>query len=177
MGEAVEARREAVVARESTKAAEDVATAAVDDAQDIGLQAGFKTLCQALLQMAPDFDVEALDTPVTMDVINALVSKAEAEIAKGMGSIAQAGGAEGTSSAATKESKAARAHPHIAEVAPTQESTKVVPIGGSVEVALVGDDVVVCQLILCPQRRPTEGTLYSRPSRFFFSIEDLSFIN
>lgn len=52
--------------------------------------------------MALDFDVEAMDALLTMDVINASVLEAEVEIkparvnAKGTGPATQAGGVEGT---------------------------------------------------------------------------------
>lgn len=79
IGEAAEARREAVAAREVAKVVKDMAVATADDAQDIGLQAGFKVLRQALLQIAPHFGVKALDTLVTMDMINTAILEAKAE--------------------------------------------------------------------------------------------------
>lgn len=87
MGEAVEARCEAVVAREVAKGVEDVAAVAVDDAYDIDLQVGFKILRQALLQIAPDFNIEALDALVTMDMINAIVLEAKAKHGPGQANV------------------------------------------------------------------------------------------
>lgn len=125
------------------KGAKDVVVAATYDAQDIGLQVGFKILHQALLQMAPNFDVEALDALVNMDVINAAMLKAEAEIrpswvnVKGKSPIVQVGGAEGTSNATV------RVHSYTAEGALVEESIEIAPIGGSVEVAPAEDDAEV----------------------------------
>lgn len=91
--EAAEAYCEAEDAREVAKAAEDVAAVVANDAQDIGMQASFKVLRQALLHMAPDFDVEAMDALVNMDMINTAVLEAKVEIgpsrvnAKGKGPI------------------------------------------------------------------------------------------
>lgn len=38
-------------------AAKNVALAAMDEAREIGLKAGFKVLCQVLLQLKLDFNV------------------------------------------------------------------------------------------------------------------------
>lgn len=77
--EVTEAHRGPMAAREATKAAEDTATTAADDAQDVGLQAGFKVLRQALLQIVPSFDVKALDVLVTLEMVDAIILEAEAE--------------------------------------------------------------------------------------------------
>lgn len=146
MGDAAKARHEAIAVRELAKAAKDVAAAAADDTQDISLQVGFKTLCQALLQMAFDFDVEALDVLVTMDVINTAVLEAKAEIkpgqmsTKGTSPTAQVSGIEGTSSVAVEETEVAWAHSHIAEAAFIKGSTNIAPTGENVKVVSAGNE-------------------------------------
>lgn len=75
-GELDKARREAKGAMRSTK---DAMASAVDNAQDVGRQAGFKVLHQALTQVAPDFDIDALDTVVTPKMMVVVVAKAEAK--------------------------------------------------------------------------------------------------
>lgn len=82
-GNVVETHQEAAAVREVAKVVEDMAAVAADDAQDIGLQAGFKILRWALLQITPDFDVEALDALLTMDMINIIMLEAEAKIGPG----------------------------------------------------------------------------------------------
>lgn len=65
-GELAEARQDTEVAKEAaraaedaTRAAEDATATAADNAQDIGLQAGFNVLRQALVQVVLGFDVDA----------------------------------------------------------------------------------------------------------------------
>lgn len=147
--ETVKACYEAAAAREVAKAAEDIVVAAADEAQDIGLQAGFKILCRVLLQMALDFDVKVLDALVIMDMINVVVLEAKAEIGpgqvntKGKGPTAQAGGVGGTLGIAAREPEVVKAPLLAAGVVLFEESTETAPTEGSVKVALAGDNAEV----------------------------------
>lgn len=74
-----EVLHEAATAREVVKAMEDVAATAADDAWDIGLQANFKVLHQALFQIVLNFDVEALDVLITIGMVDAAMLEAKAK--------------------------------------------------------------------------------------------------
>lgn len=89
-GKLAEAYREAEVAREAAKVAEEaarvakdavvvVAAAAADKALDVSLQVGFKILHQALVCVTPDFDVDALDAIITLEMMVVAIAEAEAE--------------------------------------------------------------------------------------------------
>lgn len=75
----VEARYRAIAAKDAARATEDVAATIANDAQDIGLQVGFKVLCQALLQIALNFNIDALDMLVIMKMVDVVVLEAEAK--------------------------------------------------------------------------------------------------
>lgn len=130
------ALQEAAFAKEVAKAAKDIASAAADDAQDIGIQAGFKSLRRALLQMAPDFNVDSIDALVTMDVIHATILEAEAEIGpsragtSSRGLMVQVGSIRTTPSAAEDFTK----------VAPAEGNVETMPVEGGTEVAPTEDN-------------------------------------
>lgn len=131
------AHRVAVIAREVARTTKDVATTTANNAQDIGLQVNFKVLRQALLQMAPDFNVEALDALVTMKMVDAIVLEAKVEheagrvVVGGRDLVGQIGGIIGASGAAIEEIEAIEAL--FAEA-------HLVPIKGDSNLALAEDD-------------------------------------
>lgn len=93
--EAEVTKEAARAAEDKARAAEDVVVTAVDSAQDIRLQAGFKVLRQALLQIKPGFNIDTLDTLATPDRMIAAIAKADVEQVAGQ-TISEAGAAEGS---------------------------------------------------------------------------------
>lgn len=46
-----------------------------------GVQAGFKVFCQLLVQLQSNFDMKALETLVTLEVVDAIVANVEEKVA------------------------------------------------------------------------------------------------
>lgn len=57
-----------------------MAIATTDKAQGITIQVGFKVFRQLLLQLNLDFNIQALEALVTIEVMDAALIEAEAEV-------------------------------------------------------------------------------------------------
>lgn len=77
--EVVLTKEEVAEAQQKAAVTKDVALATTNKAQEIGLKAGFKVLCQMLLQLKLGFNVQTLDELVTTEIVDATILEAKAE--------------------------------------------------------------------------------------------------
>lgn len=128
-------------ARQEAMTAKDVAAATMDEAQEISLQAGFKVLCQVLLQLKPGFNIKSLDALVTIEIVAAAILEAEAECKANQEDLtSQGGGVEEVLGTTIEGTEAVKATPTAEDI----EATEAMPIEEDAEVAnmaLVEEDV------------------------------------
>lgn len=119
--ELAEAHQEVAVAKEAAKAVDDAAKIAANIAQDGSLQASFKVLRQALVQVAPSFDIKALDVLVTLEMVDIVMVEVEADLEAEQVVAGRKGSTSLVDAQATGETDAAEVLSAEAQMAPSEE--------------------------------------------------------